>query len=71
MPVSCALLLAIPAHLVAAARKHATPIFRKEQDGDPAEDCHTAFAPGSKFMGADLAEWLDDQLAKFGKGTSQ
>jgi hypothetical protein len=27
----------------------------------------TAFAPGSMFMGADFAKWLDQQLALFGK----
>jgi hypothetical protein len=27
----------------------------------------TAFTPGSTFMGADLAKWLDEQLALFGK----
>jgi hypothetical protein len=27
----------------------------------------TTFAPGSTFMGADLAKWLDEQLARFGK----
>jgi hypothetical protein len=27
----------------------------------------TAFARGTTFMGADLAKWLDEQLAKFGK----
>jgi hypothetical protein len=27
----------------------------------------TAFAPGSSFMGADLAKWLDEQLGKFTK----
>jgi hypothetical protein len=27
----------------------------------------TAFTPGSMFMGADLAKWLDEQLALFGK----
>jgi hypothetical protein len=27
----------------------------------------TAFARGTMFMGADLATWLDDQLARFGK----
>jgi hypothetical protein len=27
----------------------------------------TRFAPGSKFMGADLAKWLDEQLAKLDK----
>ena len=26
----------------------------------------TAFAPGTTFMGADLAKWLDEQLALFG-----
>jgi hypothetical protein len=27
----------------------------------------TAFTPGSTFMGADLAKWLDEQLALYGK----
>jgi len=27
----------------------------------------TAFAQGTTFMGADLAKWLDEQLARFGK----
>jgi hypothetical protein len=27
----------------------------------------TAFAPGTTFMGADLAKWLDEQLESFGK----
>ena len=26
----------------------------------------TALVPGSTFMGADLAKWLDEQLARFG-----
>jgi hypothetical protein len=26
----------------------------------------TAFAQGTTFMGADLAKWLDEQLARFG-----
>lgn len=30
----------------------------------------TAFTPGSTFMGADLAKWLDERLAKLGKRTS-
>lgn len=30
----------------------------------------TAFEPGSTFMGADLAKWLDEQLAKLGRRTS-
>ena len=30
----------------------------------------TRFAPGSMFMGADLAKWLDEQLAKLGKPLS-
>lgn len=29
----------------------------------------TAFEPGSTFMGADLAKWLDEQLVKLGRGT--
>jgi hypothetical protein len=29
----------------------------------------TAFEPGSTFMGADLAKWLDEQLAKLGRRT--
>jgi hypothetical protein len=31
----------------------------------------TAFAPGTTFMGADLAKWLDEQLARFGKRPAQ
>jgi hypothetical protein len=27
----------------------------------------SAFAPGTEFMGADIAKWLDEQLARFGK----
>jgi hypothetical protein len=27
----------------------------------------TAFAPGTTFMGADLAKWLDEQLERHGK----
>jgi hypothetical protein len=27
----------------------------------------TAFARGTTFMGADLAKWLDEQLARFGQ----
>ena len=27
----------------------------------------TAFAPGSTFMGEDLAKWLDQQLAKWSR----
>jgi len=27
----------------------------------------TAFVPGARFMGADMAKWLDQQLAVFGK----
>ena len=30
----------------------------------------TAFTPGSTFMGADLAKWLDEQLAKLGRRSS-
>lgn len=30
----------------------------------------TRFAPGSMFMGADLAKWLDEQLARLGRQTS-
>jgi len=30
----------------------------------------TAFKPGSTFMGADLAKWLDERLAKLGRRTS-
>ena len=30
----------------------------------------TAFVPGSTFMGADLAKWLDEQLARFGRNAS-
>src|SRR3954463_11737336 len=30
----------------------------------------TAFTPGSMFMGADLAKWLDERLAKLHKPTS-
>jgi hypothetical protein len=26
----------------------------------------TAFSRGSTFMGADMAKWLDEQLARFG-----
>jgi hypothetical protein len=29
----------------------------------------TAFARGQTFMGADLAKWLDEQLATFGTRT--
>jgi hypothetical protein len=27
----------------------------------------TAFAPGTRFMDVDMAKWLDEQLARFGK----
>ena len=27
----------------------------------------TTFAPGTKFMDADIAKWLDEQLALFGR----
>jgi len=30
----------------------------------------TAFTPGSMFMGADLAKWLDERLAKLHNPTS-
>ena len=30
----------------------------------------TAYTPGTRFMGADLAKWLDEQLALFGKRPS-
>ena len=28
----------------------------------------TNFVPGTKFMGTDVAKWLDEQLALFGRG---
>jgi hypothetical protein len=31
----------------------------------------TAFKPGAQFMGADIAKWLDEQLAIFGKRPAQ
>jgi hypothetical protein len=56
-------------------RTRAAPGLRRTGDFRRSERPHpshpgTRFAPGSMFMGADLAKWLDEQLAKLGKPLS-